>query len=100
MNITNEFDSIRDWADKRGIYKRADQRAQVIKLYEEAGELSKAILDNDIEEVKDAIGDCTVVLVNLAHLSGLKFEDCVNSAYEIIAKRTGKMVDGVFIKDK
>jgi hypothetical protein len=29
----------------------------------------------------------------------LKLTDCLESAYNVIAKRTGKMVDGQFVKD-
>jgi phosphoribosyl-ATP pyrophosphohydrolase len=99
MQLTNEFESIREWASQRGIYERGDQKTQALKLIEEVGELAKAIILKDQEELKDAIGDCTVVLVNLAELSALKFEDCVNTAYDVIAKRTGKMENGTFIKD-
>ena len=99
MNLTNEFESIRKWASDKGIYEKGDQKTQALKLIEEVGELAKSILKNDKEELKDAIGDCTVVLVNLATLSALNYEDCVNSAYSIIAKRTGKMENGTFVKD-
>jgi NTP pyrophosphatase (non-canonical NTP hydrolase) len=62
--------------------------------------LAKAILKNDNVEFIDAIGDCVVVLTNLAKLKGYNIEDCINSAYDVIAKRTGKMVNGTFVKDK
>ena len=41
-----------------------------------------------------------VVLTNLAHMRGLTIEECIHSAYEVINKRTGKMIDGTFVKDK
>jgi len=28
------------------------------------------------------------------------FEECLESAYNVIKSRTGKMIDGVFVKDK
>ena len=62
------FDSIRDWADKRGIYDSGDTKTQFVKLMEEVGELGKAILKDDKDEFVDAIGDCIVVLTNLSHL--------------------------------
>lgn len=99
MELKNEFQSIRDWAEKKGIYQKGDAKTQCIKLFEEAGELSKSILKNDEEEFIDAIGDCVVVLTNLAKLKGYKIEDCINSAYKVIAKRTGKMENGTFVKD-
>jgi NTP pyrophosphatase (non-canonical NTP hydrolase) len=99
MKLTNEFDSIRDWATERGIYEKGDPKTQYIKLQEEAGELAKAILKADEEEFIDAIGDCVVVLTNLAALKGHKIEDCINSAYSEIANRKGKMVSGTFVKE-
>lgn len=99
MNLTYEFQSIRDWAQDKGIYDKGDAKTQYIKLLEEAGELAKAILKEDEEEFVDAIGDCVVVLTNLAKLKGYNIEDCINSAYEVIAKRTGRMENGTFCKD-
>ena len=93
------FQRIRDWAGQRGLYTKGDSKTQYVKLQEEAGELAKALLKRDHEEIVDAIGDIVVVLTNLAHLEGFKIEDCVESAYEVINKRTGKMVNGTFVKD-
>lgn len=100
MTLSNEFSSIRDWATERGIYEKGDAKTQYIKLQEESGELAKAILKNDSVEFIDAIGDCVVVLTNLAALKGYKIEDCINSAYDVIAKRRGKMIDGTFVKQE
>ena len=100
MKLTNEFEPIRKWAGDKGIYEKGDVKTQCLKLMEEAGELSKAILNNDEVEFEDAIGDCVVVLTNLAKLGNMNIEDCINSAYGVIAKRTGKMENGTFIKDK
>jgi NTP pyrophosphatase (non-canonical NTP hydrolase) len=99
MKLTNEFEPIRDWAESKGLYVKGDQKTQALKLLEEAGELAKSILKKDHEELKDAIGDCVVVLVNLSVLSALNFEDCVNSAYNVIKNRTGEMKNGTFVKD-
>ena len=95
----NNFDNIRDWAKERGIFDKGDSKTQYVKLQEEAGELAKALLNNDKAEVIDAIGDIVVVLTNLAHLEGLKIEDCIQSAYDVIKSRQGKMVNGTFIKN-
>lgn len=100
MKMKNEFEPIRNWAQQKGILDKGDVKTQYIKFQEEAGELAKSIMNNDKDEFIDALGDCVVVLVNLAKLGGYNLEDCVNSAYNVIAKRTGKMVNGTFIKDK
>ena len=93
------FERIRRWARERGLYKKGDSKTQYVKLQEEAGELAKALLKQDHEEIVDSIGDIVVVLTNLAHLEGFKIEECVESAYKVIAKRTGKMENGTFMKD-
>ena len=93
------FNNIRDWAEQRGLYHKGDPKTQLIKLQEEMGELAKATLENDKPEVIDAIGDMVVVLTNLAHLNGVHIETCIAEAYNVISKRTGKMVNGTFVKD-
>jgi NTP pyrophosphatase (non-canonical NTP hydrolase) len=100
MKLTNEFEPIRAWAEERGIYANGDVKTQYIKLQEEAGELAKAILKNDEKEFVDAIGDCVVVLTNLAKLNGYTLEHCVNSAYGEIMNRKGKMQNGTFVKEQ
>ena len=87
------FDLIREWAEERGLYDKGDAHTQYVKLMEEAGELAKAILEKDHPEIIDAIGDIVVVLTNLSHLTGHKIEDCIDSAYKVISKRKGKMIN-------
>ena len=94
------FNRIRTWAETRGLYKKGDPMVQYVKLQEEAGELAKALLKDDQPEVIDAIGDMVVVLTNLAHQRGVYIESCIQSAYEVINKRTGKMINGTFVKDE
>ena len=98
-NVVFYFDKIRDWAEYRGIYAEGDPKTQYIKLMEEAGELGRAILKQNREEQKDAIGDMVVVLTNLAELLDMPIEECVESAWNVISKRTGKMINGTFVKD-
>jgi len=95
----NVYDLIRQWADERGIYRNGDSKTQYTKLCEESGELARAILKKDKAELIDAIGDMVVVLTNLAALEGLKIEECVISAYNVIKSRQGSMVNGTFVKN-
>ena len=94
------FENIRQWAEQRGLYHEGDPKTQLIKLQEEIGELAKATLENDKPEIIDAIGDMVVVLTNLAHLNGVNIETCIAEAYNVISKRTGKMINGTFVKDE
>ena len=93
------FDLIRNWAATRKIYEKGNSHTQYVKLQEEAGELAKALLSKDKAEIKDAIGDITVVLTNLAYLEGFLIEDCIETAYSEIATRRGKMINGTFVKE-
>ena len=93
------FNCIREWAKERGLYDKGDPKTQYIKLMEETGEIGRAILKNDTEQIIDGIGDAVVVLTNLAELVGVPIEECIQEAYNVISKRTGKMFNGTFVKD-
>ena len=104
-----------EWAKIKGILEYATPEAQGRKTLEEVGELVEALFyqsegdstyvnrKNDIvstrEEIKDAFGDILVTIIIGAKLQGMDLLDCLESAYNVIAKRTGKMVDGQFQKD-
>ena len=93
------FDLIREWAKERGLYDKGDTKTQTLKLLEEAGEICRAVLKNNHDDVVDGIGDCVVVLTNLAELQGVSIEECIAQAYSEIKNRTGKMSNGTFKKD-
>jgi NTP pyrophosphatase (non-canonical NTP hydrolase) len=98
--LKNYFPLIRDWAEERGIYEHGNSHTQYVKLMEEAGELAKALLDDNIDEIEDAIGDMVVVLTNLAELNDLKIERCIETAYNQIKSRKGIMSNGTFVKEQ
>ncbi|PID15752.1 hypothetical protein CSV63_07335 [Sporosarcina sp. P34] len=91
-------EKIRTWAIMRGL-DDADPNKQMLKLMEEVGELSAAIARNNEWETTDAIGDIFVVLTILSMQLGFSLEGCVDSAYQEIKDRKGKMVNGVFVKE-
>lgn len=99
MKLTTEFKPIKDWAIERNLLIAMNSDRQFIKLLEEVGELSHGILKNNIDEIKDAIGDCVVVLTIIAEMNGMSIEDCINSAYNEIKDRKGKMINGTFVKE-
>lgn len=93
----NEADVIQ-WANEKGILLKGTKAGQYRKTVEEVGELGEALINSDLAEVRDAIGDIAVTIIIQAHMNGLSFQECLDSAYAVIAKRTGTMVDGVFVK--
>lgn len=92
---------IRQWGTDRNIIgpnAKATIHTQFEKLREEFMELEDAIAREDKHELVDAIGDCTVVLILLAELAGVRFETCLVAAFEEIRDRKGSMIDGCFVK--
>ena len=96
----SQFDLIRSWANERGLYSGGDTKTQTLKLMEEAGEICRAVLKVDKQATMDGIGDCVVVLTNLAELAGTSIEDCIDLAYNEIKNRTGKMSNGTYVKNE
>lgn len=90
-------EKIKSWHYDRNLINGANAKDQVCKLIQEVGELSDNVCKG--RDISDDIGDCIVVLVNLAEREGLSLTDCVKQAYNDIKDRKGKMVDGVFVKE-
>lgn len=67
----NEFKSnVERWAEERGIYEHSTPEAQLLKALSELGELADAVVKNDRDALKDAIGDVVVCLINCAKMIG------------------------------
>ena len=90
---------IEKWAENKGLLKEENAPKQMLKLSEEVGELAGAYLKNKHDEIVDAIGDIQVVLIILSKQLGLDYNQCLEGAYNVIKNRTGKLVNGSFIKD-
>lgn len=99
MSLDALNEQILEWGIQKGILPHAEPLAQLDKTKEEVGELELAIYEHDIDEVKDAIGDIYVTITMQAEAWGFTMEECVQAAYDVIKRRTGKMVDGKFVKD-
>ncbi|MEM1225920.1 MAG: hypothetical protein AAGJ40_09485 [Planctomycetota bacterium] len=153
------FNRVAQWFDDRNLTTGSNPQKQYGKLLEELAELYQASNAGDVEGVKDAIGDASVVMAGCMHqldgvwpalsetpppksmphclnelieavakiprmdswrhaetfgfpclsirilLSqvaiehGLTLEQCEEHAWGEIRHRTGKMIDGVFVKD-
>lgn len=93
------FSKIRLWAKQKNILDQGDIKTQYIKLQEESGELAEAILTYNKEEIKDAVGDMVVVLTSISYFGGFKIEEAIESAYEEIKNRKGKIINNTFVKN-
>ncbi len=96
--VAREKDVIQ-WAKDRNIFETATPISQHGKTLEEVNELTLALMMGDDAETKDAIGDIAVTLILQAHIQGWTLGECLESAYQVIKDRKGKMVDGVFVKE-
>lgn len=93
------------WADDRNIFENSNAIKQISKTQEELDETLDALKrleqgEESILEVADGIGDMLVTIILLAKMAELSPVDCLADAYDEIKDRKGKMVDGLFVKEK
>lgn len=88
---------VEEWAKEKGLDK-AESSKQFLKVTEEVGEVASALARSNQEMLKDGIGDVVVTLIILALQNGMSLNECLEMAYDEIKNRTGKMIDGVFVK--
>jgi hypothetical protein len=113
-NINELVEQVLKWGGEKGITGpdgRGTLLGQLSKTQEELTETRDAAVEWSLtdfdegkhgaarDELKDGIGDTTVTLILAAEMAGLSFGDCLAAAYDEIKGRTGKMENGVFIKD-
>lgn len=93
-------EKILQWSSDRGILQNGKSTSQLLKAISEMGELADAHAKNQPEEIKDAIGDIVVCLVNYCALQEIELLDCLKGAYNVIKDRKGYLTkEGVFIKE-
>lgn len=90
---------VEQWSKDKGLDNGNPDR-QALKFYEEAGEVAAALSRNKLDDLKDGIGDTVVTLIILAQQHGVTLEECLQVAYTEISGRTGKLVNGTFIKSE
>ena len=90
---------VEKWFMDRNLHT-ADPTNQMLKLFEELGEVASGMARNNIDEVKDGIGDTLVVLIGLSMQLDLDITECLEIAYNEIKDRKGKLVNGVFVKEE
>ena len=109
MNTNELIDAVRQWGLDRnitGLNGKGTLLGQLAKTQEELNETRDAAvlymsgIAGEKDEVIDGLGDVFVTIILAAEMAGLKIEDCLAAAYDEIKGRTGKMVDGVFVKDQ
>lgn len=93
--------NVLQWAFDRGILQNGTVQTQALKLSSESGEVCDAIAKHDYINLPLEIGDCAVLLVIIAELAGLDFQECCEAAWEKIKDRKGFLNEqGVFVKEE
>lgn len=97
-HINQWIELIREWHHDRNLIDGSTDKDQYMKLIQEVGELSDSLCKG--KDIQDDIGDILVVLINIAERNDLSLCQCLEVAYNDIRYRTGRMVDGVFVKQE
>lgn len=88
------------WSESRKIIPNSTPQAQFMKMMSEIGELSDATMKNDMDGIKDAVGDVMVCLINYCALKDIDLVECLYVAYDQIKHRKGVMLpSGIFQKE-
>lgn len=89
-----------EWAKEKDLLKQENSTKQMLKVLEEVGETSGALLKQNQKEIKDGIGDSFVTLIILSKQLGYAPEECLEVAWNEIKDRKGELKDGIFVKDE
>ncbi|NBP03636.1 MAG: hypothetical protein EBU90_26785 [Proteobacteria bacterium] len=100
MKFQELNDAVIRWAEARDILANSKPEIQLLKCVSELGELSDAEIKHDLAGIIDGVGDVLVTLIIYAEMKGLLLEGCLESAYDTIKDRKGRLSpSGVFVKD-
>jgi uncharacterized protein YabN with tetrapyrrole methylase and pyrophosphatase domain len=114
------IDKTRQWFHDKGIIANSTPLKQLWKTQEELTETRDAAVKlkflgeivelqsgdgvdeclDLLNEIKDGVGDQIVTLIGVCEMYGFSLEECLQMAYDTISKRSGKIENGIFVKDK
>lgn len=96
MTIDELVDAVVAWGEE---HKIDNMWSQASKVTEEWGETVSEMNHGRFgDALEDGIGDTLVSLIIYAHICGKNIGECLEGAYNTIKNRSGKTVDGNFIK--
>ena len=96
VTIGTLIDKIMKWHEDRNLIEGSTDKDQVLKLQQELGELSDSVCKQ--KDMKDDLGDMMVIMLNIMKRNNYTMEECLETAYNDIKDRKGKMIDGIFVK--
>ena len=100
MTFESLQDAIIQWGYARNIISAKNTPKQFMKVTEELGELAEGINKDNQGKIEDSLGDILVTLIILSRDLDMDLLDCLRGAYDVIKDRTGKTVNGVFVKEE
>jgi NTP pyrophosphatase (non-canonical NTP hydrolase) len=101
MTFEDLVERVESWASDRGILDYSSPQTQLMKTVSEMGELADATLKHDRDGVIDGVGDVLVTLAIYARLQGVTLTECLQSAYDVIKSRRGRLTpEGIFVKEE
>jgi NTP pyrophosphatase (non-canonical NTP hydrolase) len=113
------IEKTKQWFHQKEIIRQSNPLKQLEKTQEELTETRDAVIrlhearlimtiercDTEMHQnahmfdIKDGIGDIVVTLIGVCEMLNISLEECLQGAYDVISERTGKMVDGKFVKN-
>lgn len=96
--------NVLNWAAEKGILRHSTPTHQMTKTLEECAEVLRELtphagMDLDHEALMREYGDVLVTLIVGMDIAGIDPVVALQSAYDKISKREGRMSGGVFVKD-
>lgn len=101
-----------DWAVEKHIDIATNWKPQFSKMQEELYEFKDELMFTDFDESRRSVssdhrkremmemGDIVVTLIIMAKQRGYDINSCLEMATEKIKNRTGRKINGVFVKDE
>ena len=111
-NGRNELkNQVEDWAKDKDLLHRKNAEKQFMKFIEEVFEFKsefdlvertehEKLREIYTDRMKLEMGDIIVTLIILCKQLDIDLFDCLNKAYKKISTRTGKTINGTFIKSE
>lgn len=102
--LNDVITDIIQWGREKGLN---DPKAQLNKVIEEVGEIAHEVSRNhyDLESIEqpdelyDALGDTLVTVIILCDILNIDPLTALDTAYDAIKNRSGKTINGTFVKE-
>lgn len=98
LNIDVTIPKVLQWAEDRNLIKGATPKDQYAKLIEEISEFTIGIDEDNIEEIKDGLGDTLVVATILAAQTGTTINESVQAFDTLVSQAHATKTDAWYAR--